>query len=180
VIDELIRDSERGLPLEASEAYRGAELDDAAAAEVRDAVRRQPDASRYHLLMLLARRRPERAAEIPASERAAVLAGALAALTFLNDFGHLDPAESYDGPAARELLATDGAAREPLAPLLADTREAPLRGSEAATMSHVYGYRRCDFAYRYLCLVLGETPEFDRDPGRRDAAIARLRERVAG
>jgi hypothetical protein len=178
VIDELISASEQGLPLEASEAYRSAELDDATAARVRDAVRAQPDSSRYHLLMLLARRRPELAAAIPASERAAVLTGALAAQTFLNDFGHLDPADSYDGPAAQALLATGGAARDGLAALLDDEREAPLRGSEAATMSHLYGYRRCDFAYRYLSLVLGDKPAFDRDPARRDEHIAQLRERI--
>ena len=41
-------------------------------------------------------------------------------------------------------------------------------GSEAATMSNLYGYRRSDFAYRFLRRLDGEDPELAEDPADRD------------
>jgi hypothetical protein len=41
-------------------------------------------------------------------------------------------------------------------------------GSEAATMSNLYGYRRSDFAYRFLHRLDGEDPELAEDPADRD------------
>jgi hypothetical protein len=68
--------------------------------------------------------------------------------------------------------ATGSSATNCLRPLLADRSTAPLFGSEDATLSAMYKYRRCDFAYRYLVKLRGGEPAFDRDPAVRDRAIA--------
>jgi hypothetical protein len=178
VIQPLIADAENGLTLQESSAYRSARLDDAAVAAALRSLGEKPDFSRYHLLMALRRERPQAYADVPAERRAAILTAALAHARWLNDFGYLDPGGSFDDVAAQALLESGSVAMPALAQLLGDQRPAPLRGSEAATMSKLYGYRRCDYAYRYLSLVLGEQPEFPAAPDERDAMIARLRERV--
>jgi len=73
------------------------------------------------------------------------------------------------------LLALGADAIAPLRKLLDDRREARLFGSETATLSRLYGYRRNDFAYRYLALIRGDTPLFDPSPTARDREIERLK-----
>ena len=166
------------MDLYASETFRDQRLDDAQARAARDAVEAQPDATRFHVLMALLRDRPDEAEEIGADARARVLAGALAAVDWLNDFGWLSPEEAYDGPAAHALLATGRDALTHLRPLLDDDRPAPSRGSEAATMAKQLGYRRSDYAYRYASLLSGEEPVFVADPAQRDEQIAGLRAKL--
>jgi hypothetical protein len=83
-----------------------------------------------------------------------------------------DPGGSHDGEAAKALLELGDVAVSCLRPLLADSSAAPLFGSEEATLSSLYKYRRCDFAYRYLVKLRGGEPTFDRDPAERDRVIA--------
>lgn len=90
--------------------------------------------------------------------------------------GH--PPNSYDGIAARALLETGPVALEYLIPILHDANEAPLWGSADATASHGYGYRRKDFAYRYVLLIRGEKPFFDAAPDTRDERIIRLQRQL--
>ena len=45
-------------------------------------------------------------------------------------------------------------------------------------MAKLYGYRRADFAFRYLAQILGEDAPFEKDPARRDEAIAALRAKL--
>jgi hypothetical protein len=178
LIDALIADAESGQGTSESPAFASASLDqsgaDAAVAAIADA----GDASRYLVLMLLLRERPERAETIAPERRATILAAALATLTFLNDFGLLG-SDAWDGPAAHALLAAGDAAHAPLVALLDDDRPAPLWGSEAATISKLEHYRRCDFAYRYLSVLRDEQVGWSPDPGERDAAIDALRARAA-
>lgn len=175
LVDELIEDSRAGLFLNQSPRYREARFDDAALREATGQIQARPDATAFHLLMALRREAPERYGELPEETRAEVLTAALAELPELNDFGYLDPGGSWDGEAAHALLELGTAAQEALAPLLDDHRPAPLAGSETATMSEQYGYRRSDFAYRYLSLLSGEDPSFSRDRSERDQAIDQLR-----
>lgn len=177
MIEELRRDSADGLSLAESVTYTSGRLGAADGREAVQLITAEPDQRSYHLLMAVLRDAP--ALDVPAEVRAGVLAGALAHLLFLNDFGYLDPSGSWDGPAAEALLDTGPAAVPALGPRLGDTRPAPLLGSENATLSHVYGYRRCDFAYRYAMLALQEEPEFDADPTRRDVDLAALQNRLA-
>ena len=41
-------------------------------------------------------------------------------------------------------------------------------------MAKLYGYRRKDFAFRYLSKLTGREAPFDEKPAKRDEAIARL------
>jgi hypothetical protein len=173
-IDRLIQASLDGRLLGESPDWTSASFDDAQAEEAAGQITARPDASSYHLLMTLRRAAPTAYAAIPAETRAGVLVDALRSGGYLNDWGNLGPGGGYDGPAAQALLETGDAAREPLSELLGDDRPAPLMGSESAAVSARYGYRRSDFAYRYLRLLRGEEPDFDPDPGARDAARARL------
>lgn len=127
----------------------------------------RPDATSYHLLLSLRRNAPNAYEQIPPATRAAVLTDALRTLPNLNDFGHLGPGGGYDGPAAKPLIEIGEPAIEPLTALLSDERPAPLMGSEEATLSHDHGYRRSDFAFRYLSEILGRDPQLPQvQPGR--------------
>lgn len=169
-------DSEAGRTLTESKAL-AAPLSEADAAAAQAAIEADPEAAWYHTLFALRRGHPAIYAALPANVRAAVLCGALGHLSFYNDWGYLDPSGSFDGEAARAMLELGPDAAACLVPLLADTAPAPLYGSETATLSSMYGYRRADFAYRYLLALRGEQPAFARDQAERDRAIAAERAR---
>lgn len=174
----LVADSQKGLSWMESAAMGSIRLDAAQAEVLRAAVEAHPDASSYHRLGVLRREQPAIYARIAPETRARVLCAALATSRYLNDWGYLDPGESYDGKAATALLETGRAALSCLAPLLDDLGAAPLFGSEEATMSAVRRYRRADFAARYAAIVLGEGPAFEIDMAARDRALEGLRARV--
>jgi hypothetical protein len=156
--------------IESSALGAGITADDAATARTR--IEAQPDHAWYHALFALRRGHPAIYSVIEPASRARVMCDALAHLVFYNDWGYLDPGGSHDGEAAKALLELGDAAARCLRPLLADRSAAPLYGSEEATMSSLYKYRRCDFAYRYLVKLRGGEPAFDQDPAERDRAIA--------
>lgn len=133
-----------------------------------------PDYTAYHLLFALRRHDPVAYEHLTKTKRALVLADALAHLMFLNDWGYLDPSGSHDGEAAHALLELEEDALESLKPILNDERPAPLFGSETATLSSMYHYRRKDFAYRYVMFLRGSQPDFNPDPEIRDQEIERL------
>ena len=174
VIDRLIQASRDRRLLGQSPDWAQAHLDDGQIREAAGQIAARPDASSYHLLMTLRRAAPEAYAAIPAETRASVLVDALASTAYLNDWGYLGPEGTHDSVAAQALLETGEAARKPLLALLKDDSPAPLMGSETAAIASRFGYRRSDYAYRYLRLLDGETPEFDPDPATRDAAHERL------
>ena len=180
LIDRLVAASRDGLMLGQAPEYRTAHFSDADTAEAIGQINARPDATSYHLLLSLRRNAREAYEQISPSTRAAVLTGALRTLSNLNDFGHLGPGGGYDGPAAKPLLEIGRAAIKPLVALLSDERPAPLMGSEEATLSQDYGYRRCDFAFRYLSEILGRDPQFAPTPAERDPAIAALRAELTG
>lgn len=174
LIDRLVAASSSGLMLGQAPDYRTAHFSDADATEAVGQVNARPDATSYHLLLSLRRNAGEAYEQIPPSTRAAVLSDALRTLANLNDFGHLGPGGGYDGPAAKPLIEIGEPAIKPLVALLSDKRPAPLMGSEEATLSQDHGYRRCDFAFRYLSEILGRDPQFASTPTERDPAIAAL------
>ena len=174
-IDRLIQHSLDGHLLGQAPEWVDGSLDDAQAREAAGQIQARPDASSFHLLMTLRRAAPAAYAGLPADARAAVLVDTLRRATYLNDFGHLGPGGGADGPAGEALIETGEAAREPLLALLEDRHEAPLRGSEAAAMSSRYGYRRSDFAYRFLRRLDGEDPDLAEDRAERDQLQDQLR-----
>jgi hypothetical protein len=178
MVEQLIEDSRRGLSLLQSAALRDAALTPAQVEQGVEHVLRHPDESAYHVLFALRRGYPDAFARVPPDVRARVMCAALAHVGSLNDWGYLEPTQSHDGEAAAALLETGRTALECLRPLLDDTREAPLFGSEAATLSAIHQYRRADFAYRYASLILGLRPAFRPDPPARDEDIRQLKARL--
>ena len=175
-IEALVADGEAAVPLGISDAYESAHFDADAASAAAAQIGERPDASALHLLLALRREAPDAYREIEPELRAQVLAGALRELPYLNDFGWMEPGgHGHDRTAAQALLELGDAARAPLARLLDDDRPAPLAGSEAATMSSAYGYRRSDYAYRYLSKLMRRDAPFAAGAAERDEAIAALR-----
>jgi hypothetical protein len=178
VLDQLVADSRRHITAMESTALQNLTLQPADAHALAAYVQSHPDDTAYHALVALRRAGGPEFDQISARTKAAIFCSALATQVYLNDWGYLDPNEPYDGEEARFLLEQGDAARSCLVRLLDDSRPAPLFGSEEATMSHTFQYRRCDFAYRYLSQILGLKPTFDPDPKRRDADITQLKKRV--
>jgi hypothetical protein len=176
--ERLIAATEAGEVLPEAEDYLNPQFDPGEAEAAARWIEANPGHSAFHLLMALGRGAPGVYAGIAPEVRAQVLAATLAGHAQLNDFGYLDPGGSYDGPAAHALLELGQAAVPALRPLLDDSSPAFLSGSEEATMAELYRYRRMDFAARYLQQILGEDAPFDKDPARRDEAIAALREKL--
>jgi hypothetical protein len=134
-----------------------------------------PDHTAYHLLFALRKGAPDAYSDVPKTSKARVLCDAMRHQIYLNDWGYLDPGNSFDGPAAQALLEAGDDALRPLLSLLDDARSARLFGSEEATLSNMYEYRVKDFAYRYFMLLLGRQPTFEADPRSRDIEIERLK-----
>jgi hypothetical protein len=127
------------------------------------------------LLLVIKEHFPNEYKRIPQDSKAAVLCSALKNIRCMNDWGYLHPSKGVDKGPAEALLATGDSAKTGLIALLDDESEAPLIGSEAATLSQKYGFRRKDFAYRYLSLLLGDMPRFDVDVKNRDKEIEKLK-----
>jgi hypothetical protein len=178
VVDELVAASIRGESMMETAGLRPFSFDPRDADGALARILAAADHSSYHLLLALRRLAPDRYARVPASQAAAILASALGHLTYLNDWGYLDPGGSYDGEAMEALVETGDAAVRALRETIDDDRPAPLFGSEEATLSSLYGYRRKDFAARGLARVRREDEPFDPDPARRDERIAALRRRA--
>jgi hypothetical protein len=138
-----------------------------------------PDYTAYHLLFALRRHAREAYDRAAPDTKAAILCDALKRLAYLNDWGYLDAGGSHDGEAATALLELERAALRACASTLDDSQPAPLFGTEEATLSRMYKYRRKDFAYRYLSVILGHQPTFDPDPQKRDADIELLKTDIA-
>ena len=133
------------------------------------------DHTAYHLLFALRRHALDAFRSLPNITKAHVLSDALVRQTYLNDWGYLDPGGSHDGEAAKALLELGSDVFQPLLPMLDNSQPARLFGTEEATISALYQYRRKDFAYRYLALITGRQPTFEADPQSRDAKIEDLK-----
>jgi hypothetical protein len=114
-------------------------------------------------------------AGVPAAERARGYADALRASTMFNAWGLPGVRLS---PAADALAELGQDAVPALAPLLDDTREAPLEGSQDATTAAQYGNRVADYALVLLTRIAGGPDDYPPDPAERDRRIAALRERL--
>ena len=136
------------------------------------------DYTSYHLLLALREKHKEAYKKVAADDKAAILCSALASLVYFNDWGYLHPREPYDGEAAGALVEVGKPAIPYLKQLLGNREPAPCFGSEIAPVSYLYQFRRADFAYRYLSLILGRSPTFHRRIADRDRDIAALKEQL--
>lgn len=175
MIHILIRESQKKATLMESAVLGSGELSKKEIKEAVQYITAHPDYTAYHLLFALRRQTDSMYKSIADSIRARILMDALVNLNYLNDWGYLDKDESFDGEAARAVLELNRTALPYLIPILDDEREAPLFGTEEATMSSIYKYRRKDFAYRYVSQILGLEPLFASDPKERDEIIESFR-----
>jgi len=135
-------------------------------------IKEHPDYSSYHLLMTLRKYFPIAYGQITSGQKAAILCSNLTTVIAMNDWGDLVP--PWDDKAAKALLELGKDALGPLLPVLKNNTAARLNGSDEATDSIVYHFRRKDYAYRYISLILGRRPEFSEDVRTRDLEIERL------
>ena len=137
------------------------------------------DYASYHLLMTLNRFYPKVYEGIPQDNKAAVLSSTLRSTLWLNDWGYLSPTKSHDGDAAKALLKTGKNSLKYLIPILEDETRAPLFGSESATISKKFSFRRKDFAFRYISIIIDSNPRFDSDVAIRNKDIEVLKAKLS-
>lgn len=129
-------------------------------------------------MALMALRVIDRLAPEPAFSRAArahIYAAALGRETNFARWGAVGPAGFLPGVYGAELLALGTAASEPLRPLLADRRRAPIRAGRAEEAANrLQGDRVCDYAWIFLATIHDRPLAYFTDPARRDEAIRRL------
>ena len=129
----------------------------------------------YHLLLAIRKYHPASYKDISTEDKAKVLCSALANSYFLNDWGYLSE-ESFDGDSAKALLEIGKPALKFLVPVMESDKEGPLFGGKEALLSSFYHYRRKDFAYRYISLILGQPPPaFSKNAKERDKDIESLK-----
>jgi hypothetical protein len=119
---------------------------------------------------------PEAWAAIPNEERAAIYARNLATTHWFNVWGLPGQSLSEAGQALVDLGASAILA---LAPLLDLRRSAPCFGSEEATVSRLFAYRVCDYAWSFIEQIQGRQPSLLASPEERDSAIEEMRLRLA-
>jgi hypothetical protein len=139
-------------------------------------VTEQPDYRSFFVLWAIRRQDRNVYNAIPPSIRASILCSALQHVDTGNNFG--DPC-SFDAPAAVDLLATGEAALPYLERILDDHEPLQVTGSEDAAISEAWEYRRCDYAYRYVCLILGLKPKWHNEPEQRDKEIELIKQKLA-
>jgi hypothetical protein len=178
----LIGDSDAGKSLRESDHLSETMLTPRLAEAAKRYVEASPGKTSYHVLFALRGCSPAVYREVPAPRRAMILCAALQNVRCLDDWGNLRTDGSHDGEAAIALLETGSAALPSLRPILADRSPGPLSvlvSTEASTLSRTYQYRRADFAYRYIMLILGRKPTFLPEPEQRDRLIADLQKELA-
>jgi hypothetical protein len=142
-------------------------------------LKQHQDYTSYALLLCIRKYYQISYKTLSAAEKATILCSALQNMDFLNDWGLLEPPDSCDNDPAKALLETGKAAVALLAPILDDNEPARNYGFESATLSR--RYRRKDYAYRYLSIILGDSVVFHVFPHRveeRDKDIAALKAKL--
>lgn len=175
IIDKLINESKKGLTLIESKFLSSHNFDQYEIHVAKEVVMTSSSFDSYHLLFALRRASATDYELIPKYHIAQILCSALEHVNYLNDWGYLDIDESVDQVAALALLETGSTAMNYLKPLLDNKQPAPLFGTEEATLSAIYQYRRNDFAYRYISLILGKKPVFTMELNERDREIEKLK-----
>jgi hypothetical protein len=176
-LSRLIDESKRKRPVEESDLV-SKPLNAADVPRALKFLNSNPDYTSYHLLLTVRRHHLERYKKISNATKAQILGSTLKNTRWLNDWGLLSPSGSSDFEAAGALLETGKEALKFLVPILDDAGEAPLSGSEEASISSRYRFRRKDFAYRYVSLIRGDVPSFHAEPKNRDADIDALKAKL--
>lgn len=171
LIDELIAASSSGSSIMESRNLIEKSLPPGKTEVVQQRIIDTPDHTSYHLLLYLKKHAPEELHAIPQPLQATVLCDALNHVTYCNDFGYLEPSESFTKTSGKMLVLLGEAALPPLREMLNNNKEAPLFGMEEATLSSIYAYRRKDFAWYFLSQIEGRDFSFPASPEERDLQI---------
>jgi len=116
-----------------------------------------PDSRSLLVLLTVRRRSPEIYATIPEKVKASILCSALTHMNFGDLFGDIcGNGPDSDNEAGEALRSTGRSALEFLVPMLNDHLLIGLTGSER-WFDNQYP-RRCDYAYRFICLILDRKP----------------------
>jgi len=176
-IEELINDSRQGLSAQHINLLSNNPLNEKNTPQALEYIKARPDFTSYLLLVAVNRYSPNAYSTISDEDKATILCSALRNAVAMNDWGHLTDGGS-NRIAADMLLEVGRPCLGLLAEILDDGEPAYLFGSKDATASFTHNYRRKDFAYRYIALILGENPTFDKDVKVRDKAIAIIKTKV--
>lgn len=176
VISDLIRCSEKKLGLGHYKDFRDLTLSKRQLESAVTYVSQNRDYKSFHLLIAIKNTSAELYYEgIPVQDKAMILTSALRSQHYFNDWSVLLPdIKGSDGPAGEAVLELGKAAIPYLTPILADSSPAHWSGSDSSATSAFYQFRRKDFAFRYISLILGRSPTFLADPSERDKAINAL------
>jgi len=175
-IENLVHESKMKKCIVTTDLHRNNPLITSDLPEALDYVQKNKDYSAYYLLYVLSKHYPKAYSQLSGTDKAAVLCSALQHVVSLDDWSILIPKSvMHDGVCAKLLLEIGTDALPYLKPLLDDANDAPLFGSQSATTSRAFQYRRKDFAYRYVSLILGREAPFRRNAADRDRDIEELK-----
>lgn len=178
LIERLVRDAKKESCTSTSEwVSKPLQKDDVTTAIKR--VKSYPDYTSYLVLMALRTNAPEAYKRMPTADKAAILVSALEKYKCLDDWGYLREEYAQENDAATALVETGKEAVPKLLLLLANKNDVMFQHGKSNVLSRAYGYRRCDFAYRYLCLILKRDWKFEKKPADRDKDIAQLKADLA-
>lgn len=177
-IDQLVADAKAKKTLEESDTFTKQIPVDGPKA--RRLISARPDYRSYHLLMALRTTNPSAYKTVPTAVRASVLCSTLKEQECFDDW--MAPDSTFADPAdlleAEKALVECGKAAVPyLLPLLDDHTDA--RNSDPEEEPE-YDYRRADYAFRYISLILKVPYSFQPEPADRDKDIATLKQKLAG
>jgi hypothetical protein len=177
-VDKLLADATGKMPLEQSDTFtKQIPVDGPRATRL---IKDHPDYKSYHLLMALRATNPVAYRGIPARARASVLCSTLKEQASFDDWMEPDSetVDPNDMVESEKALVECGRAAVPyLLPLLADRTAA--ENSEYEEPPE-YDYRRADYAFRYLSLILKVPYSFQPEPADRDRDMAAFRKKLAG
>jgi hypothetical protein len=179
LIEKLIAASVQGITLREVRGISTVSVSAHQLAEAKAYILAHPDFTSYHLLFFVKRYSPLSYHSVPDLQKAQILVSTLTHQYAFNDWGHLAPKGSHDREVAQALLALGDQVVPILEPVLDDDTPVGLFGSEEATISLLYQYRRCDYAYRYICVLLGKPAHFAKKIEERDRAIQELKKTLA-
>jgi hypothetical protein len=145
--------------------------------------REYPDYRAFHSLYFLSKVSAREFGKLSSERIAAILFSAFKRRVDLSDFGLLRN-EPVLGPAGELLIGCQpGDILPELIRLIDDHSMVRLDGSERATASIMYDYRKHDYAYWLLCLAINMEYKFETTPVERARIITenmpRIQQRVA-
>lgn len=147
-------------------------------AQMRKSLASKGKNSSYYTLMLVLEFDRSRSLPLSDGARARILCDALGCLSDVSDFGYVSLSGARDALAGKAILETGNDALPYLLPLLDDLAKVYVTNTIENAVISRHGMRKCDYAYRYACLILGQQCRFSLLPEERDLAIERIRAEV--